>query len=74
MRAAAHKSNTAGEWYDDGSYEPQWLLIGRTPAGRVLTVACQLVERDGAERFRPVTAWSAMPAEEAKYRDDSPED
>ena len=52
----------------DGTWEWQVRLIGRTPAGRLLTVACQIVERHGSERFRPVTAWDAAPAETALYR------
>ncbi|MDQ3699577.1 MAG: hypothetical protein M3442_01505 [Chloroflexota bacterium] len=61
-------------WILDGSVELQWLLIGRTPAGRLLTVACQLVERDGAERYRPVTAWDAQSAEIAAYHEEFPDD
>jgi hypothetical protein len=68
-------------WHGDGSYELQWLLIGRTPAGgpghgggRLLTVAAQLVEVDGVERYRPVTAWDAEGAEIAAYREDHPHD
>lgn len=54
-------------WYPDSTYELQWLLIGRTPEGRLLTVACQLLEWDGAERYRPVTAWDAAGDEVDAY-------
>jgi hypothetical protein len=61
-------------WDADGGYELQWLLIGRTPEGRLLTVAAQLVEADGEERYRPVTAWDAEGDEIAAYREDHPDD
>jgi hypothetical protein len=38
----------------DGSWEWQVRLIGRTPTGRLLTVACQIVERDDREAYRPL--------------------
>src|SRR5262245_2546416 len=61
-------------WDATGTYEQQWLVIGWTPAGRLLTVAAQLVEVDGAERYRPVTAWDAEGDEIAAYREDYPDD
>jgi hypothetical protein len=61
-------------WYGDGGYELQWLLIGRTPAGRLLTVAAQLVDVDGVERYRTVTAWDAEGDEIAEYREEHPDD
>jgi hypothetical protein len=61
-------------WGADGGYELQWLLIGRTPGGRLLTVAAEVVELDGKERYRPVTAWDAEGDEIAEYREDHPDD
>jgi hypothetical protein len=61
-------------WYADGGYELRWLLIGRTPAGRLPTVAARLVEVDGVERYRPVAAWDAEGDEIAGYREDHPVD
>jgi hypothetical protein len=58
----------------DGTWEWQVRLIGRTSARRLLTVACQIVERDGQEAYRPVTAWDAIPAEAALYREEFPDD
>jgi hypothetical protein len=42
--------------------------------GRLLTVATQLVEVVGAERYRPVTAWDAEGDEIVAYREDYPDD
>lgn len=56
----------------NGELEYQQRIIGRTPAGRWLTVACQVVELDGVERRRPVTAWEAAPAEIALYLETYP--
>jgi hypothetical protein len=58
----------------DGTWEWQVRLIGRTPAGRLLTVACQIVEQRGRESYRPITAWDAGPAEAALYREEFPDD
>ena len=65
---------SADYWHADGSYELQWRLIGRAPGGRLLTVACQLIEVEGIERYRPVTAWDATGAEVAEYRRDDGDD
>jgi hypothetical protein len=61
-------------WDADGEYELQWLLMGRAPGGRLLTVAAQLVEVDGVERYRPATAWDAEGDEVTVYREDHGED
>ena len=36
-------------------------------------VAAQVVEVDGVERYRPVTAWDAEGDEIAEYREDHPD-
>lgn len=61
-------------WHADGSHELQWRVIGRTPGGRLLTVACQLVEVEYVERYRPVTAWDAAGDEVVEYRKDHEHD
>jgi hypothetical protein len=54
-----------------GEWESQLHLIGRTLAGRFLTVACQ-VDDDG--RFRPVTIWPSEGYEIALYRGEMNDD
>jgi len=60
--------------HPDGTWEWQVRLVGRTLAGRLLTVACQIVDRNGREAYRPVTAWDAAPAEAALYHEEFPSD
>ena len=75
MWASGRVTIVAHDYWDaDGEYELQWLLIGRTPEVRLLTVAAQLVEVDGVQRYRPVTAWDAEADEIRVYRDDHGED
>jgi hypothetical protein len=75
MWASGRVSILAHDYWDaDGEYELQWLLIGRTPGGRLLTIAAQLVGVDGVERYRPVTAWDAEGDEVTVYREDHGED
>ena len=50
-----------------GEWEWQVHLIGRTPAGRFLTIACQVAD-DG--RYRPITVWPSSTTEEALYNED----
>ncbi|MGH2352092.1 MAG: hypothetical protein ACRDJN_10835 [Chloroflexota bacterium] len=47
-----------------GEWEWQVHLMGRTPEGRFLTVACQVAD-DG--RYRPVTVWPSSESERALY-------
>ena len=47
-----------------GEWEVQVHLIGRTPEGRFLTVACQ-VSNDG--HYRPVTIWPSSDSEILLY-------
>lgn len=61
-------------WRADGTYELQWLLIGRSPGDRLLAVACQLVDHAGAPAYRPVTAWDAEGDQIAAYREEFPDD
>jgi hypothetical protein len=57
----------------DGTWEWQVRLIGRTPAGRLLTVACAIVERGSREAYRPITAWDATAVEKALYDEEFPD-
>lgn len=51
---------------DRGRLQWQVRLIGPTPAGRFLTVACEVLP-DG--RYRPITVWESSPGETAAYRE-----
>ena len=44
------------------------------PSGRLLTVACQIVERNGRGAYRPITARDAAPAEVSMYLEEFPND
>jgi hypothetical protein len=48
-----------------GEWVVQRHLIGRTPAGRALTLACDVTE-DG---YRPATVWPSSTEEQALYRE-----
>jgi hypothetical protein len=78
MYAGGHYTWREYEYhYPDGTSEWQTWLIGRTPAGRLLTVVCQRVESGsvtGVVAYRPVTARTAEPAEVVAYREDFPEE
>jgi hypothetical protein len=68
--AGAYTRRPRDHWYPDGTFELQALLIGYTPAGRLLAVACQVADVGGVERLRPVTGWDATVAERQEYEDD----
>ena len=62
-----------GEWYVDDRGVETWQerLVGRTPAGRYLTIACDVLD-DG--RYRPITVWASSPSEVRAYRRLHPDD
>ena len=62
-----------GEWYVDDAGIEHWQerLVGRTWAGRYLTVACEVLD-DG--RYRPITVWASSRSEVHAYRRLHPHD
>src|ERR671932_1820830 len=62
-----------GQWYVGARGVEQWQvrLVGRTPAGRYVTIACELLDDGG---YRPITVWPSSRREIADYRRFNPAD
>jgi hypothetical protein len=62
-----------GQWRVDARGVEQWQvrLVGRTPAGHYVTIACELLDDGG---YRPITLWPSSRREIAAYRRLNPDD
>jgi hypothetical protein len=42
-----------------------WIMVGRTDGGRVLTIVVELLEE--AQGLRPITGWPSSTGEQTRY-------
>jgi hypothetical protein len=63
----AGRCESFSQWYDDARGVEQWQvrLVGRTPTGRYLTIAGELLDDGG---YWPITVWPSSRREVADYR------